>query len=186
LKSIKWAIAALLLAQSARGGDITYDLLNDPQDQHGWNLSGTISTDGKLGALTNSDILSWAVTITESNKTYSFNSSEPWKTVEASNLSATPTALDLGPGGELLLGASLGGNSPADYLIWESSGFTQAAQPQYNSPNIWTMQEPTDNPCDQPWTIATVPHAVPEPSSLVLICVALTLVGSYSRFRNRG
>jgi hypothetical protein len=185
MKSIKWAIAALLLAQSAHGGDITYDLLNNPQDHQGWNLSGTITTDGKLGALTSDDILSWAVTITESNKTYSFNSSEPWKTVVTSDVSATPTALNLGTGGELILGASLGGNSPTDYLIWGPSGFTQAAQPQYNFPNIWTIHDPTDNPCGPPWTIATVPNAVPEPSSFVLICGALTLLGGYSRFRNR-
>jgi hypothetical protein len=190
MKSIQWAIGALLVAQSARGGEITYDLINIPADQQGWNLSGTITTDGKLGALTSSDIRSWTVTITDANKSHGFNSSGKWALAEAYNLSATSTALLLSttpPGySELVLGASLGGNTPADYVIWYPSSFSQDGQPQYDSPNYWTIHEPSDYSCDQPWTIATVPHAVPEPSSFVLICGAMTLVGSYSKFRNRG
>ena len=45
------------------GGSITYNIQAYPEYQAGSELSGTITTDGKLGVLTNSDIIAWNYTL---------------------------------------------------------------------------------------------------------------------------
>ena len=45
-------------------GTITYSIQNYPSDQNQASLSGTITTDGTIGDLAASDILSWSWTIT--------------------------------------------------------------------------------------------------------------------------
>ena len=59
------AVAVLALFFVSGGsivaGDITYSIVNDPIDQNGYTLSGTITTDGTIGALAPSDFLSWQI-----------------------------------------------------------------------------------------------------------------------------
>ncbi len=61
----------VLLAAPCIGnaGTITYSIQNYPADQNGATLSGTITTDGAIGNLASSDILSWSWTITPAGGT---------------------------------------------------------------------------------------------------------------------
>ena len=65
-----WAALALLLGGIApavvQGGTIAYDIQNYPAEQGQHTLSGLIITDGKIGALAASDILSWTFTVDSS------------------------------------------------------------------------------------------------------------------------
>lgn len=59
-------------------GEITYSLQNYPADQEGYTLSGTITTDGVIGGLAASDIVSWSWTISyPSEQLVTFSSSDP-------------------------------------------------------------------------------------------------------------
>src|SRR5579871_6833840 len=48
----------------AKAGPISYDLNSYLPEQNGWSLKGTITTDGKLGAITGADIISWEFKLT--------------------------------------------------------------------------------------------------------------------------
>ncbi len=57
------ALAAALLFFSAAlpaSASITYTLVNYPAGQNGWNLTGSITTDGTFGQITQLNILSWS------------------------------------------------------------------------------------------------------------------------------
>ena len=47
----------------ARAQDITYDLVDYPADENGYSLSGFITTDGSMGSLSSSDLVSWSYEI---------------------------------------------------------------------------------------------------------------------------
>lgn len=78
------SIAALFTGflENAGAQDITYNIVNYPDNQpdipNGGTdiVSGTITTDGNLGAITSSDILSWNWTITSSKGAYTLSSSD--------------------------------------------------------------------------------------------------------------
>ena len=67
MKRIRLAVAALatlfVVPHIAEAGLITYSIQNYPADQEGSTLSGSITTDGNLGILTATDIISWTWTI---------------------------------------------------------------------------------------------------------------------------
>src|SRR5271157_5673059 len=72
------AIVATLLVASgsgqARGGDITYQLVNYPEYQNGWSLSGSITTNGAIGPLISADIVSMTATVTKGTSSMTLNS----------------------------------------------------------------------------------------------------------------
>ncbi len=79
---------------SACYGDITYNMVNDPVNQNGYNLSGTIVSDGTIGALTAIDIVSWQFTITGHGATFQATSPpSPAEEYTASPASRPPTPL---------------------------------------------------------------------------------------------
>jgi hypothetical protein len=94
-------IAALTAAvrPTAVRADTIYHLINFPQYQTGWNfaggwnMSGTIVTDGNLGLLTTSDIVSWSWTTTNGTYDYSANSSQPGTSYGTSGVYATSSYL---------------------------------------------------------------------------------------------
>jgi hypothetical protein len=57
---------------TVRGGPITYTFPDDVALQNGHDLIGSFTTDGKIGALTASDILSWSITVTDGYYGYTF------------------------------------------------------------------------------------------------------------------
>jgi len=82
--------------------DITYDIQNNPSYQVDYTtgmfdhtVSGTITTNGTIGMLTSSDILSWSVTF---DGTYTFNSSaaDAVTLVNGTAVTATPTQITVG------------------------------------------------------------------------------------------
>jgi PEP-CTERM motif len=170
------AIASLLYLGETRA-DMVYAIVNDPVDQNGWTISGTITTDGTLG----SDV---ALHITQANVTISNgatvlqSSMGPWSPAgwSGSGLIATPTALEVAYGPEI--GASYfymdGGQFDSDSIGWfneypSATSFSaqvnihEALTPEY----LWDTNAPTGfGPVGSTWVIASV---VPEPSSFILL-----------------
>ncbi len=60
-----------------QAGNITYTIVNDKPDQNGYSLSGTIVTNGKIGALDAGDFVSWQFTITGPGGPYETNGTAP-------------------------------------------------------------------------------------------------------------
>ena len=101
-----FSIMLLTLASSAWAGDITYNIVNYPDNQADQNggidgVSGTITTDGNLGTLTQSDILSYNWTIGYSTGTYTNSFPAGGGGLSASGLLATSSQLLLPQGGLL-------------------------------------------------------------------------------------
>jgi len=111
MRNVSFTIASLCLLlvvpQMTRAGDITYDIQNYPSDQVDYNtgsfdhsVSGTIMTDGTIGTLIATNILSWSVTF-DNNPAETFQSTTlGYPSIYAiSGLVATSSgSLTLGPG----------------------------------------------------------------------------------------
>jgi len=87
----------LTLPQAVLAGSITYDIVNYPDLQNGWTLSGTITTDATMGPITQLDITSWTWSITKvvDNivRDYTFRSTDPGGVVAGIGLTATSSEL---------------------------------------------------------------------------------------------
>jgi hypothetical protein len=183
---------AAIAPRSAHAGDITYSLANYTSDQAGHSVSGSITTDGVIGTLTDSDILSWTVTIDSTT----FTSNDAGAAIDQSGiLTATPTSLDLpmvptgsGNGNDLQLFTQPGA-TPLDLINWAQldsdrspSGYTGVI----SATPLWATDNPVLNGTE-PWVIASISTAaVPEPSSAVLAVIgAVTIVG-YGASRRGG
>jgi len=115
MRNVSFTIASLCLLlvvpQMTRAGDITYDIQNYPSDQVDYNtgsfdhsVSGTIMTDGTIGTLIATNILSWSVTF-DNNPAETFQSTTlGYPSIYAiSGLVATSSgSLTLGPGSNLV------------------------------------------------------------------------------------
>ena len=76
--SVVTTIVLLFSENIAEAGAITYAIENYPADQEGYTLSGTITTDGVIGGLAASDIVSWSWTISYPGEPpVTFSSSDP-------------------------------------------------------------------------------------------------------------
>jgi PEP-CTERM motif len=164
MRRILAALGALTLAFlaggiSVRAGDVTYNMVNDSVDQNGYGISGTIVTDGTIGALTASDVVSWQFTITGPGGPFSNSGigTSPGNVIEG--LTAT-TSGDLTTTGEVLLG--LLSDAAVNWRPVDHNYFGIVA----NAP-LWNDFPPTGFPAEGGWTIATA-ASVPEPSSVVL------------------
>ncbi len=83
-------------ADDSVGGSITYHIENYAALQNGYTLSGTITTDGMIGTLTDADITAWSFSVTGPTS-YQLTSQSPGATVVVVNLTATASALTLAP-----------------------------------------------------------------------------------------
>lgn len=173
------AVIVLVVSGSAqvRGG--SYFLIDDPQDQNGWTLSGYITTDtgGTLGV---SDITSWSWTITKQNtQPITISSDQNAAGVYLSQVTATETSIDVQPGGQLALYAIPSGSLYTYTLLWA---------PQLGSyscftivyPPLWEAQPPTGFGTGA-WTVASIP----EPSSIVLTATGVGCAMAYGLARKR-
>ena len=187
--------AAVGLSPQAVGGSITYEFQNYPTAQSGYELSGTITTDGVTGALSASDILSWSYTVSGVG-TFSGNGQSV--SIHGSVL-ASPTQITIAeppepPAPGTSNGLSFNGS---DSLLYSQSWDTVSVNPLIyfalnlysfgnNSTNFWTTDAPSQS---EPWVIATATStAVPEPSSAVLAMIgagSITTVGLVRRRRAR-
>ena len=182
-----WAALALLLGGIAptavHAGTITYDIQNYPADQGGHTLSGLIITDGKIGALAASDILSWTFTV-DGSATFSGGASS---LIFGGDVEASPTQITLAqppPGlqNSLQLYKSFNG---AGSLSWERLTNDQLKQlTGYTSVNglsvVWSTTPTTLGGTD-PWVIAENP----EPASLTPLGIGGVALLGYSWRRRR-
>jgi PEP-CTERM motif len=159
----------------ARGGT-TYNIANYPADQNGNTVSGSITTDGVIGTLAPSDILSWTVTI--NSTTFTSGDSGADMALSPTDLNATSTAITLASplglqSSFLALAAIPTGGGRTDEIAW-TRGFDFFGEDltkyvgRLNGRARWATPDPAMGGTD-PWVIAAIsPSAVPEPTSLLL------------------
>ena len=179
---------------AVRAGTITYDIVNYPAEQNGHTLSGLIITDGKIGALAASDILSWTFTV-DSSITLSGGASSV--TIDG-DVEASPFLITLAqpPVPTVLFNANgfsfqpVGGGSPV-FILWSRLTPALGLGPQDNEYKF-TNGQPSNPVWDtfpgdtlggtNPWVIAENP----EPASLTLMSVGgVALLGYGWRRRRR-
>src|SRR5271157_1915349 len=199
----KWfalAIAVTMLAASgqARGGDITYNLVNYPSAQEGWTLSGSITTDGTLGTLTNRNIVSWTWTVTYPSfqtDTYSSDGVESYAMIVGMQASAYDLYIPVQfSSGQNEVALELASPTPAgriSVLGWitpSSTGFfTGLYQAQDTSLpyEFWYQIAPTGAGPGGSLLIAGSAPPVPEPASIVLAGLAGVCGIAYGLVRKR-
>jgi sugar lactone lactonase YvrE len=173
--------------------DITYNLVSDPSIQNGFSLTGTITTNGNLGTLAYSDILSASFMASKGNDTYTTTLAR--EVYGLTNLIATSTQLSLpishrvNAAPDLKIGGA-GFDTPQlqyDYFQYNNGAIYSGYNCVVDHPTTLTVLWNTHPSIDpmrldgEPWLIAT---AVPEPSSLVLLgAVALGLLACAWRRR---
>jgi hypothetical protein len=169
---------------SARA-DLTYNIQNYPADQNGATLTGTITTDGTIGALGATDILSWTWTITPSGGTATTFSSTD---ANASMILVTPVAssseITVAPDQILLLyNTAL---VDKEELAWDRGPAPQHYRGGIATGDVWADSSPAMGGVD-PWVVAktAATTAAPEPSTLI-VAGAGGLIGiAYSLARKR-
>ncbi len=166
--SLTFLISALALAHSASA--LTYQL-SDFGTQNGFFTSGFISTDGTLGAITDTNITGWSITSTDGSDTLNFDSSFTNHEVRthSTSLFATTDSISISEGSVLVFLLNRPGRDLA--IKWERR--LDANLVPNNSfdmrddeiPVIYFDTDPffTENP----QAIA----AIPEPTVLTLIFV---------------
>jgi hypothetical protein len=168
------ALIALLQVPHIARADLTYAIVNYPADQNGATLSGNIKTDGTIGALVSSNILSWTWTITPAVGTTTTVSSSDATAVTSlvgRDIIASQTKITVGTlggiddvdlfshGGDFDLGYNRQPGALLAHYFGKIGGGDVA----------WTTQFPDMGGTD-PWVIAEVGHApaVPEPSMILV------------------
>jgi hypothetical protein len=167
-------VTCSLLPRLALAENITYNLVNYPTEQNGWNLSGQITTDGATGALTASDIVSWNFTAsTVGGATYSASSQSADAGIQIFGLlaDASKLTLPLDPGGGNRVYFWDAPPLPADEV---ALGYDRRSETFYDLSvlpdvgSVWHSPNPAMGGTD-PWVIGSVPT----PSSLVGLCSLL-------------
>ena len=161
------AVSSLIGAVPTRAtADIIYNLVNDPVDQQGYTLSGTITTDGALGPISGDDFVAWTFTISGFGTSGTFSSTDQGAVADFSATStvATTTSIMITEFSNLTKGSDEEIN-----LVWSPS--IQGYAGSVDSVTGWSAN-PLSGFQGSTWTIATAASAVPEPSSIVLACFA--------------
>ena len=187
MKRLAFILVSLLSLPTLARGELTYDLVNYPDDQGGYTIWGTITTDGRLGTLTSTDIIAWSATITGTGTIGSANGSG---FISLQGLVASPTSLELpfGPpnGPEVTMIGHTGvfdrtGFYDLTAICWINY-YIQEQEPEYfgwfqnGHGGRWDTLNPIMNGTDI-WVIATREDVVtPEPSNLVVSGVAIGLL----------
>ena len=164
------ALAVLLFASIPNAGaDLTYHLVDFPDQQNGHGLSGSITTDGTLGVLSASNILDWTWSI--SGPTNFTISDAHGTVVTGSQLIATATVLTFSFTTTHAMFSI--GNTPAKELRWESyrppSNQHLYAAWGPSGGNLWLAHP-------QNGSTRVIGVIVPEPSTLLLSSLAVSSV----------
>ena len=153
-----------------------------PSQQAGDSLTGTITTDGTIGALAGGDILSWQYTIRSAggsvrdteNQTNGITGSAGF-----GNVVATPTTLTIPSSGVLNLSTEY---APNQYIATielqnTSTPFYIAVAPPVPGTVLWETSNPALPASGaSTWIIATA--TVPEPNSLLLALLGIACLAT--------
>jgi hypothetical protein len=161
--------------------------VNDAVDQDGYVLSGTVTTDGTIGALSPSDITAWSFAITQGNSVVDSLSSEALGATvsgyqsgglgphDGFYVTASASTLTVMPGGLEFFDAA-----DMTSLVFRPAVMSYYATDAAGNP-LWTASPPSGY-TTKDWVFATT--SVPEPSSLFLSGSALVLgLGAWARSR---
>ncbi len=173
---------ALLTLPPAVMAARTYNIQTYPDLQKGWTLSGTITTDGTIGTIQATNILSWTWTGTTGVSSWTVSSTDPGTVVYTGGVTATGAGLFLTYGIQSIDLGVPGGAQMFLYATSTAIGFDDALGNYQDSYTTWTEQ-----PGSTAWQIASAsPAAVPEPSSLHLVgfgAVCVYVMGHKRRAR---
>jgi hypothetical protein len=174
------AVSSLVGAVPARAtADTTYNLVNDPVDQQGYTLSGTITTDGVLGPIGSNDIVAWTFTISGFGTSGTFSSTDQDAVADFSSTSTVATTTSIMV---TRFSALTKGSDESINLAWNPT--TQFYGGSLDNVTGWHAS-PTSGFTGSTWTIATAASAVPEPSSIVLAWMA-SVCGIAYRLARKG
>ncbi len=185
-------LAAVGLSPQAVGGSITYEFQSYPTAQSGYELSGTITTDGVTGALSASDILSWSYTVSGVG-TFNGNGGSVLIIggVLASATQITIAEPPVPPATETTNELTFIGSDTLSYSqSWDTISVNPLIYFALNiyafgneSTNFWGTDAPSQS---EPWVIATAAStAVPEPSSAVLAMIGAGSIATVGLVRRR-
>jgi hypothetical protein len=193
------AAAVSVLVAGARttlAGQTTYSIQNYPADQNGAALSGTITTDGVVGDLAVSDILSWSWTVTPSGGapiTVSSSDTGAAVFIQGSVVASQSSITIAAPADVSALTLTVFDPSIGESELSYERAFTPG-EPEFDvyegvsttisQQAVWETFNPAMGGTD-PWVIAMAAAAVPEPSSFVLAATALACAVVLAVARNR-
>jgi len=192
MKNLK-LLAAITVACSAlisglQAAPITYSIVDNAAYQNGYTVSGNITTDGSIGALSKSNITSWNFVITNTATSTFVASASGTEATGADRLQASATQLTLPPVAgvssftQSFLSFRQGGSG---MLLWNrlrynSESGSEGYLGQNSSGNVWvTGGDNTtvdlQSTAGGDWIIGTAAAAVPEPSTYGLLFGGFTL-----------
>jgi hypothetical protein len=184
MRNVLGRIAGLVLTfgilSEASAGSITYNIVDMPADQNGFTVSGTITTDGAIGNLANSDITSWSVTISQGGTSETFTSGNGGAIVNIlNNLVATTSEIYVPPAANFAIANDfelLSVPPGAKIMFIDEIRWVNSPQPIYMAqvnfipPPAWNT---TPSVAGTNWVIAT---SVPEPPALTMLGIAVACV----------
>jgi hypothetical protein len=156
------ALAGLLflaMASNRASAGLTYSLTNFAGLQNGWTVSGSITTDGTIGSLSQSNITSWNYTATNGVSTFTGASTTSGAFINSFRLiGATSTSFYVqGQTGAFMLVADA---NYSNLINWDYNLNTYNGQAPAPS-NKWNSN-PSGQYVDNKWSIASRPGPVPE------------------------
>ncbi len=185
LLAILLFVPAFLCAGPVRGGTVTYRIMNYPEQQDGWTVTGyiTIKTNAATGTLAEGDVQSWSVTVKKGNVSVTYGRDKPGQGVDIKGtVTYTPTQILLPPGTKDnpnafdLSGHALGSNSIGwhNYPVVAGDGVYSShyVNSQDKRDRAWSDLTKTLGG-KTTWVIAT---AVPEPPAVLSAGVGFACV----------
>jgi hypothetical protein len=186
--------ASLLVVMGEMGtarANTIYNLISFPTVQNGYSVTGTITTDGRLGTLAYSDIIATSITAV-TNGVSTYQNLQPDHVYGSTGLFATSTGLFLravpveGPSPNFSIGSTgydavelrydYAANAGAGYVDYFGTVNHPAA-----ATNLWkTSGDNLLNLTGQPWLIAQT--TVPEPSAALLLGIGIATLTGIERF----
>jgi hypothetical protein len=191
----------LVCVTQTRGGNIVYNIVDHPELEGGYHISGTITTDGTLGIINTSNILSWQFTMYNGQYSYSLSSNDAGSAVLYAEVDATTSSLFIPYPYDPNL---ISGGYPTPALVLLSNNRPNGLTPIYEigygvegSPNGYVPVEVYGGQTDTRtlWSLA-IPYSsvtqsfliasnVPEPSSIASAGSAVFLLSLAAAWRRR-